>query len=171
MHISNPDDEKLAYFKSGCTGALITSPEGVNDHFVLTAAHCFWDRKMTDPDNPDSDFKKWKPEIDRRSFQFGVLKQGRLDGDAADCGIEKVMIPQEYTTLGFPDIAVVKLKGCTPPKYPFEFPEFKVDGTEQPPTKLNIAGYGARRTLEVTPLIFKQKLTNGFIECHGAVRP
>ena len=181
-------NERLGHYKSQCTGALITPPKGVSGHFVLTAAHCFWDRDMTDPDrpdHPDPNFKKWRPEIDQLSFHFGVLKQGKLGGDAVDCRIEKVMIPKN----GILDIAVVKLKD-TPPDYPFQLHEFideenhdgnpfqlplwallDPDNPPPPATTYTFPGYGGRRRLEVTTLTFDKKVDDGIIKCNGAARP
>ena len=172
--------EQLGYYKSLCTGALITPPPGVNGHFVLTAAHCFWDHNIPfpDPDQPDPNFKKWNPNIDQMSFHFGVLKQGRLDGDAVECGIEKVMIPKEYTQTAKPDIAVVKLKGNPPPNHPFQLHMFTnnenkgertVRGIKKPATRYSLPGYGGRRSPEVTPLTFKD-YWGGVVKCHGAAR-
>ena len=163
LHVNVPE---LGHFKSLCTGALIAP------HFVLTAAHCFWDHDIPfpDPAHPDSNFKKWRRHIDKMSFQFGVLKQGKLGGDAVDCAIERVTIPKQFT-LGhsnahaFPDIAVVKLKDA-PPNHQFQFRKFIHSETE-----FQLLGYGGRRTLEVTPLILREKMDkNGIIKCHGTLR-
>ena len=192
LHVNDVDDPdgKYGYYKSACTGALITPPEGANGHFILTAAHCFWNHDLPDKyDNylqPDPNHKKWRPEVDKMSFQFGVLKQGELVGDAVDIKIEKVMIPKAYTHFdGFTyhhrdeDIAVVKLKSKPPDQWnhPFEVHKF-IDSKNEvgtPPkyqdgAEYKSPGYGSRRTMRVSTLhlMNKKKLTsNGRIQCFG----
>ena len=129
------------------------------------------------------------------SFQFGVLKQGKLGGDAVDCAIEKVMIPKEFAKFKkdgglfsqypMPDIAVVKLKeikGRTPPEHPFQLHEFKEEENHDEYdvdedkslslTKYTMPGYGGRRGLEVTTLTMSRNNMEygGIIKCNGASR-
>ena len=171
LHYDDPDG-KFGYYKSLCTGALITPPEPENSHFVLTAAHCFWNPDIPDPDQPDPNFKKWRPQSDQMSFQFGVLKQGKLSGDAVDIGIEKVMIPKQFAKgAKYPDIAVVKLKDKVPDQWnhPFQVHAF-IDSENEVGTKYDFVGYGGRRTMQVTELhlVDKKKWkSRGRIECFG----
>ena len=93
---------------------------------MLTAAHCFWEWKRDELGRHLYERGDWHKVLsDDWRFQFGVLKQGPLGGGAVDCALEKVMIPTSFdANVGSPDIAVVKLAGCTPPNHPFQLHEF-----------------------------------------------